>query len=158
MLSKRPTFRPSRDPPGPKGDVPLSIQRFKTSLHKYRRWLVLLFSVAVTFGMLFFVFLRIDRVIFVRLLLAQDRRLLTVATIFVLLQIILGGERWRAILSAFTASRVLPMLGVQPGRVLLGARISQLPTVWYYRGGCCSCVAGSKVSTFHQTNRPIGSA
>ena len=105
-----PTFA---NPPGPKGDVPLSIQRFKTSLHKYRRWLVLLFSVAVTFGMLFFVFLRIDRVIFVRLLLAQDRRLLTVATIFVLLQIILGGERWRAILSAFTDDRVLPMLGVQ---------------------------------------------
>jgi hypothetical protein len=63
--------------------------------------------------MLFFMFRGIDREVFVRSLLAQDRGPLTAATIFVLLQIIPGGERWGVILSTFTDARTLPMLSVQ---------------------------------------------
>jgi len=73
----------------------------------------LAFSVALTILTLYFVFRGIDRQILGRLLAMQDRGLLTVAAFFVVLQIILAGERWRAILSGFTSGQSPPMLNVQ---------------------------------------------
>ena len=70
-------------------------------------------SVALTIGMLFFVFRGIDRETFARLFMTQDRGLLSAAAFFILLQIVFGGERWRAILSAFASGQSLPMLSVQ---------------------------------------------
>ena len=89
------------------------IQRLKTRLHPHRRWLVLGFSTALTLGALFFVFRSVDRATFAQLLVAQNRGLLIAAALFTFLQIILGAERWRAILSAFKDGQSLAMLKVQ---------------------------------------------
>jgi glycosyltransferase 2 family protein len=91
----------------------LSIQDSKSRPQAHRRWLVLICSLAVTVGILFFVFRGIDQQLIVRLLSTQNRGLLTVAASIILLQIILAGERWRAILSAFARGRSPPMLSVQ---------------------------------------------
>jgi glycosyltransferase 2 family protein len=66
-----------------------------------RHWLALGFSFALTTATLIFVFRGIDRDVFTRLLASQDRGLLAAATLFLVLQMALGGERWRAILTAF---------------------------------------------------------
>ncbi len=66
----------------------------------HRHWLALAFSFALTAVTLFFVFRGIDKQVFARLLATQNRGLLAVAAIFFLLQIVLGGERWRSILCA----------------------------------------------------------
>ena len=55
----------------------------------------------------------IDREVFARLLATQDRGWLAVAAFFILLQIVLGGERWGAILSAFMRGARPSMTSVQ---------------------------------------------
>jgi glycosyltransferase 2 family protein len=79
----------------------LSIQDLQPRPRPYRRWLALTFSVAVTLGILVFVFRGIDRQIFAQLLSTQNPGLLALAAAFILLQIIFASERWRAILAAF---------------------------------------------------------
>ena len=64
----------------------------------HRRWLALGFSFAFTTVTLIFVFRGIDKEGFARLLAAQSRGLLAAAAVFIFLQIVLGGERWRSIL------------------------------------------------------------
>ena len=65
----------------------------------HRRWLALGFSFALTVATLIFVFRGIDKQVFARLLATQNRGLLAAAAGLMLLQIVLGGERWRSILS-----------------------------------------------------------
>jgi uncharacterized protein (TIRG00374 family) len=87
----------------------LSIQDTTSRPQTLRRWLALGFSVALTTATLIFVFRGIDRAVFARLLATQNRGLLAVAAFFFLMQILLGGERWRAILSGLT--REPPTMG-----------------------------------------------
>lgn len=83
------------------GHVPLLVQDSTSRPQALRHWLALGFSFALTTATLIFVFRGIDRDVFARLLATQDRGLLAAATVFLLLQMLLGGERWRAILIAF---------------------------------------------------------
>ena len=91
----------------------MSAQDSTTPLQTHRRWLVLGFSLGLTTVTLYFVFRGIDTGIFAQLLTRQDRGLLAAAVFFLLLQIALGGERWRAILSALMRGRPPSMLTVQ---------------------------------------------
>jgi glycosyltransferase 2 family protein len=79
----------------------LSVQDSTSRPQTHRRWLALGLSVVLTTLTLFFVFRGIDHEVFARLLATQNRGLLTAAAFFILLQMFLGGERWRAILTAF---------------------------------------------------------
>jgi glycosyltransferase 2 family protein len=79
----------------------------------HRRWLVFGFSIALTVVTLYFVFRKIDQHAFAHLFWMQDRRLLIGAAAFILLQINLGGERWRTILSAMTRGHTPSVISVQ---------------------------------------------
>jgi len=79
----------------------------------HRRWLVFGFSIALTVVTLYFVFRKIDQHAFAHLFWMQDRRLLIGAAVFILLQINLGGERWRTILSAMTRGHPPSVISVQ---------------------------------------------
>jgi hypothetical protein len=79
----------------------LSVQDSTSRPQTHRRWLALVLSFALTTVMLVFVFRGIDHAVFARLLATQNSGLLAAAALFILLQMFLGGERWRAILSAF---------------------------------------------------------
>ena len=79
----------------------------------YRRWLALGFSFAFTTATLIFVFRGIDKEIFARLLATQNRGLLTAAAGFILLQMVLGGERWRSILCPLTRGPAPSVASVQ---------------------------------------------
>jgi len=79
----------------------------------HRRWLALGFSFAFTIATLIFVFRGIDKEIFARLLATQDRWLLAAAAGFILLQLILGGERWRSILRPLTRGPAPSVASVQ---------------------------------------------
>jgi uncharacterized membrane protein YbhN (UPF0104 family) len=70
-------------------------------------------SVALTAATLYFVFRGIDEQILRQLLTAQDRRLLAAAAFLILLQIGLGGERWRTVLSVLSRGQPPPILSVQ---------------------------------------------
>ncbi|HEY6618702.1 MAG TPA: lysylphosphatidylglycerol synthase transmembrane domain-containing protein [Steroidobacteraceae bacterium] len=70
-------------------------------------------SLAISAVVLYFVFQRVDSRLLRQLLQTQSHSLLIAAAAFILLQIILGGERWRAILSALTRDRPLPALTIQ---------------------------------------------
>jgi glycosyltransferase 2 family protein len=91
----------------------LSLQESEGRVRAHRNWLVLGFSLALTIATLYFVFRGIDRQVFARLLATQDRSLLATAALFILLQINLGAERWRAILSALTPDHPPSVLSVQ---------------------------------------------
>jgi hypothetical protein len=91
--------------------LPVQDQQQRAQTH--RHWLILGFSLALTIVTLYFVFRGIDRQAFARLLATQDRSLLAAAAFFILLQINLGAERWRAILSAMTLDQTPSMLSVQ---------------------------------------------
>jgi glycosyltransferase 2 family protein len=91
---------------------PLSAQDL-TTRSQHCRWLVLCFSLALSVLTLYFVFRGVNRHILAQLFAMQDRRLLAAAAFFVLLQIGFGGERWRAILSAFARGQSPSLLGVQ---------------------------------------------
>jgi uncharacterized membrane protein YbhN (UPF0104 family) len=77
------------------------------------RWLVFGFSIALTVLTFYFVFRKIDQHAFAHLFLMQDRGLLISAAAFILLQIILGGERWRTILSAMMRGNTPSLMSVQ---------------------------------------------
>jgi uncharacterized membrane protein YbhN (UPF0104 family) len=77
----------------------LSIQEVSRS-KTHRHWLALGFSIAFTTVTLIFVFRGIDKEVFARLLATQNRGPLAAAAGFILSQLVLGGERWRAILCA----------------------------------------------------------
>ena len=91
----------------------MSTQSLDRRLHTRRSWVVLGFSLALTTVTLYFIFRGIDRRFLARLLATQDRSLLGIAAFFILLQIGLAGERWRAILSATMRDRPPSMLSVQ---------------------------------------------
>jgi len=74
---------------------------------------VLGLSIALTIIALFFAFHGIDAHVFERLLATQDKGLLAAAAVFILLQIVLAAERWRAILSALTRGQTPSFLSVQ---------------------------------------------
>ena len=78
-----------------------------------RHWLTFGLSLALSAIILYYVFQRVDGRLLQQLLKTQSRSLLTAAAFFIFLQIILGGERWRAILSALTRERHLPALSIQ---------------------------------------------
>ena len=78
-----------------------------------RHWLTFGLSLALSAIILYYVFQRVDGRLLRQLLKTQSRSLLTAAAFFIFLQIILGGERWRAILSALTRERHLPALSIQ---------------------------------------------
>ena len=90
----------------------MSIQK-TTRSQAHRRWLALGFSFAFTTATLIFVFRGIDKQIFVRLLATQNRGLLGAAAGFMLLQIVLGGERWRSILCPLVRGPVPSVASVQ---------------------------------------------
>jgi uncharacterized membrane protein YbhN (UPF0104 family) len=71
------------------------------------------FSLALTAATLYFVFRGIEEQALQQLLATQDRSLLAGAAFFILLQICLGGERWRAVLSAMSRGQPPPILSVQ---------------------------------------------
>lgn len=79
----------------------------------HRQWLVFGLSIALTVVTLYFVFRKIDQHAFAHLFWMQDRSLLIGAAAFILLQINLGGERWRTILSAMTRGHTPSFLSVQ---------------------------------------------
>ena len=78
-----------------------------------RQWLTFGLSFVLSVVVLYFVFRRVDGRILRQLFETQDRGLLIAAALLIVLQIILGGERWRAILSALTRDRRPPALDVQ---------------------------------------------
>jgi len=79
----------------------------------HRRWLVFGFSIVLTVVTFYFVFRKIDQHAFAHLFWMQDRGLLIGAAAFILLQISLGGERWRTILSAMTRGHTPSVMSVQ---------------------------------------------
>jgi hypothetical protein len=78
-----------------------------------RHWLAFALSLALSAIVLFFVFQKIDGHLLRQLFATQDRGLLLAAAAFIVLQIVFGGERWRAILSALTRDRRPPVLRMQ---------------------------------------------
>ena len=93
--------------------VPLSIPHATSRPQTHRHWLALGFSLALTAVTLFFVFRGIDRQAFSHLLATQDRGWLAVAAVFLLMQILLGGERWRSILCALMRGPAPSIASVQ---------------------------------------------
>lgn len=84
-----------------------------TRTQRHHRWLGPGLSIALTIVALFFAFHGIDAHVFERLLATQDRGLLAAAAVFILLQIVLAAERWRAILSVLTRGQTPSFLSVQ---------------------------------------------
>lgn len=70
-----------------------------------RRWLALIFSLGLSVLALYFVFRKVDGQVLRHLIETQDVDLLGAAAFFVLLQIVSGAARWRAILSGLTRGR-----------------------------------------------------
>jgi uncharacterized membrane protein YbhN (UPF0104 family) len=85
----------------------------KKWVRTHRRWLAFGFSIALTVVTLYFVFRKIDQHAFAHLFWMQDRSLLVGAAAFILLQINLGAERWRTILSAMTRGHTPSVMSVQ---------------------------------------------
>ncbi len=80
---------------------------------KIRHGLTLGLSLALSAVVLYFVFQKIDGHLLRRLFETQDRGLLLAAAVFILLQIVFGGERWRAILSTVARDQRLPFVRMQ---------------------------------------------
>jgi hypothetical protein len=79
-------------------------------LRALRRWLVLGLSLALTAITLYFVLRGVEAQSLRRLLTTQNRGLLIAAAAFVLLQNLIAGERWRAILQVSSPGRT-PSIG-----------------------------------------------
>jgi uncharacterized protein (TIRG00374 family) len=71
------------------------------------------FSLALTAATLYFVLRGIDQQVLQHLLATQNRSLPFAAAVFLLLQIVLAGERWRTILSALMEGQPPSMLSAQ---------------------------------------------
>lgn len=84
-----------------------------TRAQPHRHWLAFGFSLVLTALALYFVFRKVDANAFHLLITKQDRGLLAAAFIFVLLQIFLAAERWRAILGALMRGKPPPVVRVQ---------------------------------------------
>ncbi|MFZ2066941.1 MAG: lysylphosphatidylglycerol synthase transmembrane domain-containing protein [Xanthobacteraceae bacterium] len=97
----------------PAGEQPLSHAATPMRARGGRHWLTFGLSLALSAIILYYVFQRVDGRLLQQLVKTQSRSLLTAAAFFIFLQIILGGERWRAILSALTRERQLPALRIQ---------------------------------------------
>ena len=97
----------------PTGEQSLSDDTASARSPGLRNWLTFGFSLALSAIVLYFVFQRVDARLLPQLLETQSHSLLIAAALFILLQIIFGGERWRAILSALIRDRRLPVLRIQ---------------------------------------------
>lgn len=95
------------------GTIDLPTHPLPTPWQPHRRWLTFGFSLALTAATLYFVFRGTDRQVLQQLLARQDRRLLGGAAILIVLQILFGGERWRAILSALSRGHPPSVLSAQ---------------------------------------------
>jgi uncharacterized membrane protein YbhN (UPF0104 family) len=78
-----------------------------------RRWLAIGASILLTGVTLYFVFRGVDGRLFRRLIVTQNRGLLAGAAFLLLMQIALGGERWRTILVASLRGKAPSALRVQ---------------------------------------------
>jgi hypothetical protein len=78
-----------------------------------RRSLTLGLSLTLSAVVLYFVFRKIDGHLLRRLFEMQDHGLLLAAAVLILLQIVFGGERWRAILSAVARDQRPPVVRMQ---------------------------------------------
>jgi glycosyltransferase 2 family protein len=78
-----------------------------------RHWLTFGLSLALSAIVLYFIFQRVDRHLLLQLLETQNHGLLVAAALLILVQIILSGERWRAILSSLTRDGGPPALSIQ---------------------------------------------
>ncbi len=78
-----------------------------------RQWLTFALSLLLSAVVLYFIFQKVDGRILRQLFETQNRALLIAAALLIVLQIILGGERWRAILSALARDRRPPAVDVQ---------------------------------------------
>ena len=93
--------------------IPLIVQDQTARAQTKRRWVASGFSLALTAATLYFVLHGIDEQALHRLAATQNRSLLVAGAVFILLQICLAGERWRAILSASVHERPPGVLSVQ---------------------------------------------
>jgi uncharacterized membrane protein YbhN (UPF0104 family) len=93
--------------------TPVGVVALGERVRTHRRWLVFGLSLALTVVTLYFVFRKIDQQAFAHLFWMQDRSLMMGAAAFILLQINLGGERWRMILSAMTRGHTPSVISVQ---------------------------------------------
>ena len=93
--------------------IPLVVQDPTARAQTKRRWVALGFSLALTAATLYFVLHGIDEQALHRLAGRQSRSLLVGGAVFILLQICLAGERWRAILSASMHERPPSILSIQ---------------------------------------------
>ena len=97
----------------PAGEQSALNDNMRAPSQRRRHWLTFGVSLALSAVVLYFVFQRVDGRLLWQLLEAQSRGLLIAAALFILLQIVFGGERWRAILSALIRDRRLPALNIQ---------------------------------------------
>ena len=93
--------------------IPLIVQDQTARAQTKRRWVVSGFSLALTAATLYFVLHGIDEQALHRLAATQNRSLLVAGAVFILLQICLAGERWRAVLSGSIHEQPPSMLSVQ---------------------------------------------
>ena len=93
--------------------IPLIVQDQTARAQTKRRWVVSGFSLALTVATLYFVLHGIDEQALHRLAARQNRSLLVAGAGFILLQICLAGERWRAVLSGSIHEQPPSMLSVQ---------------------------------------------
>ena len=91
----------------------MSVDSMPTRSRGLRTWLTFASRSLLSAVVLCFVFQKVDSHILKQLFETQDRGLLIAAALFILLQIMLGGERWRTILSALLRGRRLPVVDVQ---------------------------------------------
>ena len=93
--------------PGPLGTILVSRQHqrvhWATHLANFR------FLAPLSAIVLYFVFQRVDSRLLPQLFATQSHSLLIAAALFILLQIMFGGQRWRTILSALIRDRRLPV-------------------------------------------------
>jgi uncharacterized membrane protein YbhN (UPF0104 family) len=93
--------------------IPLIVHDQRAHARTKRRWVASGLSFALTAATLYFVFHGIDEQALHHLIARQNRSLVVAGAGFILLQICLAGERWRAILSASMHERPPPVLSVQ---------------------------------------------
>lgn len=91
----------------------VSTQDLPGTTRTHRRWLAFGLSVTLTSVTLYFAFRGIDIRDVSRLLAVQNRLLLVAAAFLILVQIILGGERWRAVLGGIVSEPPPSLLAAQ---------------------------------------------
>src|SRR5262249_44273552 len=81
----------------------------------YRHWLGLLLALGLTAGAFYFAVRGIDTATLWRRVANQNHSLMIVAALLLVVQILFGAERWRAILKMLVPDRSVPLIGVHAG-------------------------------------------